>query len=448
MSTTDRLSGSLSSLAIKAPCRVATTANITLNGLQSIDGVTVVQDDRVLVKHQTSSVNNGIYLADSGDWVRAADFDGSFDVAKGTLINVNEGSTYANTQWSLSGTNPIVVGTTAVTFVESLSTTVNALALAYRRNYLYNGGMGVWQRGTSTTLCTNGARTFLADRWCVIPTGGDITQARSANVPSGSRARYSLRLDGGASVTTVNVQQRLPASDIPIIKRTVTFQCYVSNDTGGAFTPSLLLGTPTIADDFTTVNNRLTQTLQSCADATSTQVYHTVDISGYTDIDNGLQVELQIPDGSMLAVDTVRLTEIQLSPSSSVTAFDGLTFAEELARDMMFYEKSFAYATAPAQNVGSTAGAFIGQQITAGVATQVTTSVVQFKTRKRAAPTVTLFNPSAANAEIRNTGAGSDWSASGTSSVSETQIVFSGNSAGGSAAGNTAAVHWTASAEL
>ena len=38
---TDRMDGAIASLAIKAPCRVATTSNITLSGLQTIDGVTV-----------------------------------------------------------------------------------------------------------------------------------------------------------------------------------------------------------------------------------------------------------------------------------------------------------------------------------------------------------------------------------------------------------------------
>ena len=71
MTSTDRLSGLVGSAGIKLACRVATTANITLEGLQTIDGVSVAADDRVLVKNQTSSVNNGIYLADTGEWSRA-----------------------------------------------------------------------------------------------------------------------------------------------------------------------------------------------------------------------------------------------------------------------------------------------------------------------------------------------------------------------------------------
>jgi hypothetical protein len=49
--------------AYKATCRVASTANITtLSGLLTIDGIVLVANDRVLVKDQTASQNNGIYM--------------------------------------------------------------------------------------------------------------------------------------------------------------------------------------------------------------------------------------------------------------------------------------------------------------------------------------------------------------------------------------------------
>jgi len=59
--TTERLAGVMASLAGKAPVRVGTTANITLSAAQTIDGVAVVADDRVLVKDQTDGTENGIY---------------------------------------------------------------------------------------------------------------------------------------------------------------------------------------------------------------------------------------------------------------------------------------------------------------------------------------------------------------------------------------------------
>lgn len=85
-------------LSQKGPCRVATTANITLSGIQSIDGVTVSPDDRVLVKNQTNGLN-GIYVAKTGDWELADDFDQRGHLVKGTVVVVTEGTVNAMTTW-------------------------------------------------------------------------------------------------------------------------------------------------------------------------------------------------------------------------------------------------------------------------------------------------------------------------------------------------------------
>lgn len=91
MTNTDLPTGVVGELGAKAPCRVATTANITLEGLQTINGVSVVADDRVLVKNQTDLTENGIYIASTGEWQRAVDFDDILDGVPGTLVVAVEG---------------------------------------------------------------------------------------------------------------------------------------------------------------------------------------------------------------------------------------------------------------------------------------------------------------------------------------------------------------------
>ena len=59
----------------KQPVNAATTVNITLSGAQTIDTVSVVAGDRVLVKNQTNAYDNGIYVAASGAWSRSTDAD-------------------------------------------------------------------------------------------------------------------------------------------------------------------------------------------------------------------------------------------------------------------------------------------------------------------------------------------------------------------------------------
>lgn len=109
-------------LAVKVPCSTASTGVLVLSGEQTVDGVACVEDDRVLVKNQASSVDNGIYLVSTGSWSRAQDFDGNYDVTKGTLVLVNDGSSLGRFYRLTSTDDPIVIGTSAITF--ELSTQV------------------------------------------------------------------------------------------------------------------------------------------------------------------------------------------------------------------------------------------------------------------------------------------------------------------------------------
>lgn len=103
---------------IKASCRVATTGNITLSGAQTIDGVSVVAGDRVLVKAQSTGANNGIYVCAAGAWSRSTDADTSALVTSGMFTFVTEGTANDNTAWQLTTNDPIVLGTTALVFAQ------------------------------------------------------------------------------------------------------------------------------------------------------------------------------------------------------------------------------------------------------------------------------------------------------------------------------------------
>lgn len=101
----------------KEPVRAATTANITLSGAQTIDGVSVIAGDRVLVKDQSAGSGNGIYLAASGAWTRATDFDLAAEVV-GATVFVSEGTTNGNAQFKMTTDAPITLGTTALVWAQ------------------------------------------------------------------------------------------------------------------------------------------------------------------------------------------------------------------------------------------------------------------------------------------------------------------------------------------
>ena len=105
-------------LDFKESVRAATTANITLSGAQTIDGVSVIAGDRVLVKDQSTGSQNGIYVAASGAWTRSTDADSSAEVTAGLFVFVEEGTANGDAAFVLSTNNPITLGTTALTFVQ------------------------------------------------------------------------------------------------------------------------------------------------------------------------------------------------------------------------------------------------------------------------------------------------------------------------------------------
>ena len=113
--------------------RVTTTANITLSGTQTIDGVAVVAGNRVLVKNQTTGSENGVYVVAAGAWARSADFDQVIagEVEQGASFFVEEGTTLGKTGWSLSNAGTITLGTTALTFIQ----------YAGANNYLAGAGL-------------------------------------------------------------------------------------------------------------------------------------------------------------------------------------------------------------------------------------------------------------------------------------------------------------------
>ena len=109
----------VSGINFHQPVRVATTANITLSGTQTIDGVALSVGDRVLVKDQTTQTQNGIYVVASGAWSRATDADNNptGELSGGDFALVLEGTVGSGYGYVCSNTSAITVGTTNITYV-------------------------------------------------------------------------------------------------------------------------------------------------------------------------------------------------------------------------------------------------------------------------------------------------------------------------------------------
>lgn len=101
--------------------RLISTTNIVISTgtLLTVDGTVTVAGNRVLLSGQTLPAENGVYIVAVGAWTRATDFDGTGEVVGGATFWVNEGTVNADTGWTLTTNDSIVVGTTALTFTQS-----------------------------------------------------------------------------------------------------------------------------------------------------------------------------------------------------------------------------------------------------------------------------------------------------------------------------------------
>lgn len=301
---------------------------------------------------------------------------------------------------------------------------------------LVNGSMMVWQRGTSGS-CPAGSRTYHADRWWTNPSGAAVTCARTTTTPTGAVSRYAKQITGATSVTTCEIAgQRIESYLIPYLKTTVTVSALVKNDTGADLDLDLLLGTPAAADDFTTVTNRYTTTIATIASGTSARVQDFITVSGFTNIDNGLEIKFRTPSGALdSAGKSVTITEIQIDRASVFSYFRLRTFPDEFMRCRRYYQKTFAYETAPAQNwagagSGAPAGALImpGSSHSPGPNTGVSWQLPQ---PMRATPTVTTYNPrSAAATAVQIDGTG-DYTLTVTAATSLVNFAVDTTSLGG-----------------
>jgi hypothetical protein len=110
--------GASQGLASKAAVQAATTVNIALSGLQSIDGYPTGAGDRILVKDQTTQANNGIYVASATGWNRATDM-ATWAQVPNAYVFVSQGTVNQNSSWVCTSTlTGGTIGVTAVTWVQ------------------------------------------------------------------------------------------------------------------------------------------------------------------------------------------------------------------------------------------------------------------------------------------------------------------------------------------
>ncbi len=173
----------------KASVKAATTANITLSGAQTIDGVNIVAGDRVLVKNQTIQSQNGIYVCASGSWERSLDMD-SWTEVPGAFVFIEQGS-QADTGYVCTADQGGTIGTTAITWVNFAGA-----------GSVTSGNAGIGVTGTAVSLVTDNS---------TLEVGGSGAQIKDLGVTNAKLA---------GSITQDKLAGSIPDSKLDTISTT------------------------------------------------------------------------------------------------------------------------------------------------------------------------------------------------------------------------------------
>lgn len=203
LATTAFVTGAVQSAAAgidsKASVRALASANITLSGTQTVDGVALVAGDRVLCVGQTTASANGVYVVAAGAWSRAVDADATGEITPGAFWYVEAGTSYGATQWRCSNTGTITLGTTSITITQF------GAAVSYTAgNGLSLGGNAFSVVGTTNRISVSGAGVDIsasyAGQTSIITLGVVTTGTWSASIIGlaygGTGANLSAIADG------------------------------------------------------------------------------------------------------------------------------------------------------------------------------------------------------------------------------------------------------------
>lgn len=359
-------------LSAKAACFFTTTADILLTGLTTQAGgdwpSTLTAGDRILVKNQTLSQYNGIYVADALTWSRAADMNVWSEVP-GSFVFVQYGSTLSSTGWTTTAATSGTIDVTAMPWVQfsgagtysaGTGLTLSGTQFSITNTAVTAASYGSASKTLTATVNAQGQLTAMADTDIAIAasqvTSGTLSVNRGGTgissltlnyIPYGNgtsafNSSSSLQFDG--TTLRTGTAALLGGATNPVLGATGGdnnyIQAYVYNATDGASSSADIVTYasnssdahgwadmgftgPSYADPTYTVtgpneayllgsarDGSFTGNLVYATDSTGSQNYHQWYVGGFTQLKSAWKMQL---------------TSSGLTTAGTVTALGGIT---------------------------------------------------------------------------------------------------------------------------
>ena len=217
------------------------------------------------------------------------------------------------------------------------------------KNAIINGGMDIWQRGTSFAIASSTA-TYTADRWCVQrnATGSTISRQATGDTTNLPFIQYGLRIQrdsGNTSTQLIAASQSFESvNSIPLAGKTITVSFYAKaganySSASSIFKMQIYSGTGT---DQNVLNGLTGGAVVIDGSATLTTTYQRFSFTG-TVATTATQLAIYsfyTPVGTAGANDWAEITGVQIDVGSSATPFSraGGTIAGELDACQRYYQ--------------------------------------------------------------------------------------------------------------
>lgn len=358
----------------------------------------------------------------------------------------------------LTGT-PALAASTATTSAQGNSSTNVATTAFFNQNYVggyinkfRNGQMNIAQRGSAAISVLAAAYTL----------DGFIGQATTAAVTYSQQGAFTtsygfnvnnfLQIVGATSNTDVILKQRIEGAIAgPLSNQQVTFQAQFNNGSGGTVTPTLTVKHAGSLDNWSSpVTDVNAVSLQAVANGATGVISYTFAASGNSYFGLEVTVDFGALNSNTLFLNTT-CWDIRATPGVSTGLNSNPPYPElrpitsELPDNQRYYRKSFPQGTAPAQSGGVTGAVCVKNPIALGDPSVM----IYFNPPMRAAPTITTYNPSASNANWRDTTSGTDVTVSVDPATAKGDSGFLIATSGTvTTLGDILAIHYTASSEL